>query len=330
MSFDGKEVLITGGAGFVGSHLAEKLTQLGSKVTILDDFSSGRIENIPFIPKTNILKCDVSNLDELRPIIVRNGYDLIFHYAANASVPKSVDDRENDFRRNVVGTFNVLHSAIDSKCARVVFASSSAVYGQKKDVVHELDLADPMAPYGLGKLVGEQYGRMYSDMFDLPVLCMRYFNIYGPRQPRYVMFDFIQKFLRDEKKIAMLGTPDITRDFIYCSDAVDATLDIVQKSTNKFDIYNVGTGKGTQIGDLCRLMNKLLVEMTGSDDHREIVYSGSSWKGDIKQIVADSTKLDSIGFRPKYTLEEGLRFLIKSYLNNGEPLKQLVELVTSG
>jgi len=293
-----KNVLITGGAGFIGSHLVEALLEKKAQITIIDNLSNGRIENINS-DKVKFVKMDMKDIKEKRNLL--EDIDVLFHLAANADVPKSNVDPVMDFKSNAEITLQLLDEVRKSKNNPIFFYPSTAlVHGEsKKELIKEEDGINPISFYGLSKYVGEHYCGLYAKMYGLNVVRSRYFNVYGPRLHWHVVFDTIKKISESNGKLEMLGNGKQTRDFLYVGDVVNATLKLVEDKVNY--IVNVGSGKAISIEQLV----KTILEICNKNQI-EIVFSQNSWKGDVQHYNADISKLQELNFKPKYTLEEGL------------------------
>lgn len=294
-------VVVTGGAGFIGSHLVEKLVGKGAHVTVLDNFQSGTLKNIASVADSiHIVTGDVRNRESLTVIA---DADIVFHLAANASVPLSVENPRYDFETNALGTFNILEASLHCDVKKIVYASSAAVYGEPvytpMDENHPLQ---PISPYGVSKLAGEKVGETFKKVYGLPFAAVRIFNTYGPRQPRYVMYDFIKKLKKTPQILEVLGTGEQIRDYCYVSDMVDVFMAVAEKGDS---IYNAAGGVSTSITELAELMVAVL-----SPD-ADICYTGTSWKGDITTLTADITKLKQLGVEPKILLRDGVQKLIQ-------------------
>ncbi|MFX1487233.1 MAG: NAD-dependent epimerase/dehydratase family protein [Promethearchaeota archaeon] len=303
--------LVTGGAGFIGSHCVQTLARKETDVNIniLDNFQSGSESNLESISgKINLVRGDVRDFKLVKHLVA--DCDLVVHYAANASVPASVENPLYDFETNALGTFNILEAARQSKKDVVIaYASSAALYGDLTDMPLKEELcARPISPYGVSKLCGENYCKLYHRIYGLKTVSLRYFNVFGPRQPRYVMFDFLRKLSDNPHELEILGSGKQVRDFIYVADAVNATIMAANTPPAYGEAINVCTGVGTSVMDIAESILDLLgLEKT------EIVCTGKSWEGDADILVGDPSKLVNFGFRPKYPLGEGLRELIKWY-----------------
>jgi UDP-glucose 4-epimerase len=313
MDFKGLPVLVTGGAGFIGSHLTGRLVELGAKVTVLDNLQAGRWENLAgFSGEVEFVEGDVRDYKLVEACV--RGKEVIFHEAANASVPNSIGEPVYDLETNALGTLNLLEASRKSKGNPfLIYASTAGVYGEPVKVpIREDHPLQPISPYGVSKLAAEMYCRMYYEMYTVRTVSLRYFNVYGPRQPRYVLHDFVEKLRRDPCRLEVLGTGEQTRDFIYVSDCVDATLHAVEAHSLLGQAVNVGTGTPTRISDLA----EIVVELLGLKGKTEIYYTGKSWQGDVQILIADISKLLISGFKPKIDLKKGLDLFIKWYFSS--------------
>lgn len=308
-----KVVLVTGGAGFIGSHLAEELVRRGYQVIILDDLSTGRKENIegligePLTGEVQFVQGSITDLPLLQKLF--QGVDCIFHLAAIPSVPRSLENPLACHEVNITGTLNVLLAAKDSGVKKVIYASSSSVYGDTPTLPKtEGMLPTPQSPYAVTKLCGEYYCRVFEQVYDLPTVCLRYFNVYGPKQdPGSEYAAVIPKFMRralDGNPPVIFGDGKQTRDFTYVRDTVKAT--ILAAETEARGVYNVGSGNRTTINELA----KLILSLIGS--HLEPIHQEPR-PGDVRHSLADISKIKALDYNPDYSLREGLEETI-SYL----------------
>jgi UDP-glucose 4-epimerase len=305
------KVLITGVAGFMGGHLAEKLLAKGFEVVGLDNFSSGPTENLSTVKnskKFSLIKGDILNPSDISKA---KDIDAIFHLAAQSSVPRSTDDPSGDFEINVRGTINVLEHARKEDVKAFIFASSSTVYGEAKVLPTPED--HPMLPisnYGASKAAGEVYCSSYFFLYGIGTVSLRYYNIFGPRCRRGVMFDLMQKLSRDKGRLEVLGTGKQEKDYLYIDDALNATLLVAEKGRLGGEAYNVGSGEAYTVKEL----TMTLLEMLGLSGRTKIVYKGGlSWPGDVQRTRADISKLGKLGFAPKVELERGMRTFVEWY-----------------
>lgn len=303
-----KNVLVTGGAGFIGSHLVDELINSGYSVTVLDNLSSGNIGNLANNKSLTFVNGDITDLalvDEL----VKHA-DTVFHLAEYIPTTKSfgvghvvkfsVDSPLQDFDVSARGTLIVLNSA-KKYTRKFIFTSTAAVYGESSSILKETSQTLPISPYGASKLCAEQYVTLYHRIYGLPTAIVRFFNVYGPRQLKYVMYDLSLRLQRNPSKLEMLGTGEEKRDFVYVSDAVKAVLLVAQDEFATGEVYNVATGKHTSIKELVNLMLPLY------DAKPTVVFKGLSWTGDVKHLIGDISKISSIGYVPEYQLADGLQ-----------------------
>jgi nucleoside-diphosphate-sugar epimerase len=292
--------LVTGGAGFIGSHLVEELLRRGETVRILDDFSTGKRENLR---AADLVEGDVADPDVARRAV--QGMHYVLHQAAIPSVPKSVKDPARSNRANIDGTLALLVAARDAGVKRVVFAGSSSVYGDAATLPKHEDMPlNPLSPYALQKLVGEQYCRMFTRLYGLETVTIRYFNVFGPRQDpgspySGVISLFIKALLAGERP-TVHGDGGQTRDFTYVANVVDGVLRAVEARDVAGEVINVATGGRISLNELLRS----LAAMTGAKG--EAVY-GPSREGDVRDSQADIGKAERLlGYRTLVPFEEGL------------------------
>lgn len=288
-------VVVTGGAGFIGSHVANELISRGHEVTVIDDLSTGKIENIPsqchFIHGTIL---DLSLLESSFFTI-----DTVFHYAAIASIPRSIKDPVTTNEVNITGTLNVLIASAKNYVRKLLFASSGAVYGDGLDRKESMATV-PRSPYTLSKLAGEQYCTLYNDLSGLKTVCLRFFNVYGggmnPKSDYALAVPaFIDRVARG-LPLVIYGDGDQTRDFIFIDDVVNASIYAVMQD-NMQGVYNVGTGVTTSINRLAELI---------SGGQAKILHEAAR-PGELRHNTADITKLKKAGFTPQWSLDKGLR-----------------------
>jgi UDP-glucose 4-epimerase len=254
--YQNKKILVTGGCGFIGSHLAQKLVELGAIVTIIDDLSTGSLKNIePFKSKISLLRESIVNQEACNQAVKDN--DIIFHLAAFISVPGSVKDPVSCHNVNVNGTFNLLEAAKKHHVSRFVFSSTSSVYGARETTCFESDTnLEPISPYGVTKLMGEFYCKQFSNLFGVPCVVLRYFNVYGPRQnPHSHYAAVVAKFqyqMERNEPLTVFGDGTQTRDFVHVDDVVEANLMVGMAPAQLVNgqIYNIGSGKSISVLEL--------------------------------------------------------------------------------
>jgi UDP-glucose 4-epimerase len=300
---EGKNVLVTGGAGFIGFHLCKKLSELTENLTIYDNLSSGKIENVKDVPRAKFVKGDILDLKTLR---AQPKADLIYHLAAQVVVPYSMENPLEDFEINAKGTLCVLEKARKDD-AKLVFASSAAVYGNPTVFPTPEEYGfHPFSCYGLSKVVGEEYCQMYQSQYGLDITIMRFANVYGPRC-HGVIHDFIDKLAKNPNKLEIIGTGLQSRDFIHVSDVVDALVKVGLDESANGETYNLGIGKTTSIIELA----KMILGILNLQDKTVITTTNVSWQGDVTKIWFDNTKAKKeLNWNPKITLEESIKQII--------------------
>tara|TARA_B100000287_G_scaffold419924_1_gene458715 strand:+ start:1105 stop:2007 length:903 start_codon:yes stop_codon:yes gene_type:complete len=286
--------LVTGGAGFIGSNLVDKLINEGHDVVVIDDMSTGKDKNIN--PKVEFFRRDIS---EMNNFSMFQGVDIVFHLAALARVQPSIENPIEYHNVNVNGTLNVLKACVDYDVKRFIFSSSSSVYGDVEEInlpTDELDNTNPMSPYAIHKLIGEQYCKLFSELYNLETVCLRYFNVYGERQPiegayTLVMGVFAQQLL-DGKPMTIRGDGEQKRDFTYVGDVVDANIKCMNYPLEfNGDIFNVGNGDNLSVNQIAELMN-------GDTINIEPVI-------EPKATLADNNKIKKIlGWKPVGNIKE--------------------------
>ena len=305
--------LITGIAGFIGSSLARAVLSRGDQVRGVDNFSTGNRENIAeLLDRIDFREADIGDLDAMHKACA--GVDFVLHQAAIPSVPKSVLDPLGSNRANVDGTVNVLVAARDAKVRRVVYAASSSAYGDTPTLPkHENMKPDPISPYAVAKLASEQYMISFYRCYGLETVCLRYFNIFGPRQDPSspysgVLAKFITQMLRGEQP-TIHGDGEQSRDFTYIDNAVDANLLACTAPAGKAagEMFNVATGRRVTLNETFKLLQ-------GLTSYKGQPKYGPERGGDIKHSLADISKAEArLGYKPRVDFEEGLRRTVEWY-----------------
>ncbi|MCL1474529.1 NAD-dependent epimerase/dehydratase family protein [Argonema antarcticum] len=310
MTTDKKTILVTGGCGFIGSHLVEALVKRGYRVRILDNLSTGKLENIVSVPPQDVevLVGDVADLSTVNDAV--QGCEYVFHEAAIASVPKSVNDPIGTGKVNYGGTLNVLEASRKHGVRRVIFAGSAAVYGDEPTLPKtELMLASPITPYGVDKLASELMGHCYTRTFGLEFVCLRYFNVFGLRQdpssPYSGVISIFCDRIRQGLPPVIYGDGLQSRDFIHVSDVIHANLIVMEHPQAAGRTFNVGQSLATSLLDIARILNEL------SATNLQPIHNPSR-AGDIRHSLADNTALQALGWSSTVTVRQGLAELLKS------------------
>lgn len=297
--------LVTGGAGFIGSHIVEALVRQGERVRVLDDFSTGKRENIaPFIDRIDLVEGDLADLETVRKVM--RGVKFVLHQGALPSVPKSVQDPLATNRANVTGTLNVLVAARDEGVRRVVYAASSSAYGDSPSLPKEESMKpEPLSPYAVQKYTGELYCRNFFTLYGLETVAIRYFNVFGPRQdPNSQYAAVIPRFvtaLRDGRPPVIYGDGEQSRDFTYVENVVRANLLALRAPEAAGEMMNFACGTRYTLNELCRILQRIF-KTSIAPIHE------APRPGDVRHSQADIRKSQRLlGYTAHVSFEEGLR-----------------------
>jgi len=297
-----KKIAITGGAGFIGANLAKELA-VNNSVIIIDNLSTGKKKNLTDLLEGNVkfVEGSIGDLSLLERLF--KNVDFVFHQAAIASVPKSIEDPLATNETNVTGTLNVLLAARDSSVKKVIYASSTAVYGDTPTLPQmEEMMPNPQSHYATTKLAGEYYCQVFQAVYGLPTVSLRYFNVYGPKQdPNSEYAAVIPRFIKrvsEGKPPIIFGDGEQTRDLVFVSDVVRAN--ILAAESDATGVFNTGQGRRVTINELAKLMIHIMNKDVGT------IHQGAR-VGDIRHSLADISKAGLFGYEPQYDLERGLR-----------------------
>jgi nucleoside-diphosphate-sugar epimerase len=302
--------LVTGGAGFIGSHLSEELARRDHQVRVADSLVTGKRSNLDHVPGIEFLEGDLADLDFARRAVA--GVDYVLHQAALPSVPRSVKDPITSNRANVDATLNVLVAARDAGVRRLVFAGSSSAYGNTlTSPKHEDMPTSPLSPYALQKVVGEQYLQMFTSLYGLETVTIRYFNVFGPRQdpssPYSGVISLFATALLENRAPTIYGDGEQSRDFTYVANVVDGVLRACEATGASGRVINVATGTSISLNELFEAMRRLL-GATVKPEYAE------PRAGDVRDSLADLRLAKEIlGYKPIVPFEEGLRRTVEWY-----------------
>jgi UDP-glucose 4-epimerase len=305
------KVIVTGGAGFIGSNLAEELARRGNHVIIIDNLSTGNQENIQSIikiGKVDFIEGSITDLSLMQKSF--SGVDYVFHQAALPSVPRSIEDPEATDNVNITGTLNVLIAARDNAVKKLVYASSSSVYGDTPTLPKTEDMIpNPLSPYAVTKLTGEYYCQVFTKIYNLKTVCLRYFNVYGPRQdPSSAYAAVIPLFINNVlsgKSPVIFGDGEQTRDFTFVKDVVAANIQAAESDVT--GVFNLGNSQRVTINELTKLIRNI-----AKRSDVKPVYDKPR-PGDIVHSLADTSKARAFGYNPRYTLEQGLKETVEFF-----------------
>lgn len=301
------KVLVTGGAGFIGSHVVDRLVEEGHQVVVVDNLATGKRKNVN--RAASLYKTDITSR-RLERVFRNERPNIVLHLAAQIDVRRSVADPVFDAQVNVLGTMNVLQQAVRYGCRKVVFSSSGgAIYGEQETFpAAETHVTNPLSPYGISKLCGEHYLSYFHRTSGIPVVCLRYANVYGPRQDPEgeagVVAIFIQKMLNGEQPI-INGNGRQSRDFVFVDDVAEANLAAMGQDAR--GVYNVGTGIETSVNELFRV----LVGLTGSDAKE--VHGPAKLGEQIRSVIDPSRIKQELGWEIKVDLAEGLKQTVEFF-----------------
>lgn len=303
--------LVTGGAGFIGSHLVEELLKEGRKIVVIDDLSTGKRENLPESPDLTFFEVSITDREFLRKLFSEYRFSTVFHLAAVASVQRSVEEPLYCHQVNFDGTLYLIEESRRTGVGKFVFASSAAVYGDLPRLPKREDMAvKPQTPYAVDKYASERYTVNSFDLYGLEATALRFFNVYGERQDPSspysgvisIFIDRIKRFKEGENvTIDIYGDGRQTRDFVYVKDVVRALL-LAEKGKTAGEVYNVGTGRETSLLELLSTLEEIVGQLPP-------VRFLPPRPGDIRRSVADISKISEIGYTPSYSLREGLERL---------------------
>jgi nucleoside-diphosphate-sugar epimerase len=307
--------LVTGGAGFIGSHLVDRLLEEGFRVRVVDNFFSGDQKNLAQHKDNKLFEFvdgDIRNFDLVKKII--KDIDFVFHQAALVSVPRSCEDPVLSNEINILGTLNLLQACVDSDVERFVFASSCAIYGDSDILPIKEDFPiKPLSPYAIDKYACEEYARIFSETYGLETVGLRYFNVYGPRQKvgsySGVISVFVNCFL-DNKSPTVFGDGNQSRDFVHVKDVVNANLLALAKENISGEVFNISSGKRISINSIIKIIKKVM-------NKKSEVFYAEPRSGDIEHSFANIEKAQNrLGYNPSVNFEEGLREVVNWYSTN--------------
>ncbi len=307
--------MVTGGAGFIGSHIVDRLVSNGWRVRILDNFSSGRVENVEHHLGSRGLEVMEGDLKDFR-VAERavEGVDVVFHFAANPEVRVSATNPEVHFNENVVATFNLLEAMRRGDVRELVFASSSSVYGEPDEIpVGEDAPLKPVSVYGASKAACESLIRAYSKLYGIKAVVLRYANVVGPRLRHGVVWDFVVKLKRNPRELEVLGDGKQVRSYVYVDDAVEATMLAWRRASNDFEVYNVASEDWITVDEVADEVMRAMGFRSVTKVYRPVLH-GVGWPGDVKRVALKIERLKALGFKPAMNSREAVRATAKKLL----------------
>jgi len=311
------KILITGGAGFIGSHLADRLLADGHTVVALDDLSLGRLSNIAHLKgnkKFSFVKADLAELKKTEPVFKTGKFDCVYHLAANSDIQAGASDRAVDLRRTFLTTFNTFECCKKYGVREVVFASTSAIYGELKgNIAEDAGPLRPISFYGAAKLSSEAYASAFSDNADIKVTVVRFPNVVGERATHGVIYDFIRKLRKNPRELEILGDGKQKKPYLYVKDLLTAILHAQKKNKKSFDCFNLGASTSTTVRTIAETV---VAEMGLKKVSFKFTGGSRGWKGDVPRFSYDLSKINRLGWKASMTSDEAMRTAVRAILAN--------------
>ena len=311
------DVLVTGGAGFIGSHLVDRLVKVGLSVKVIDNLSSGRLENLSQHrgnPRVEVITGDLKRIEDALKAV--DGVNAVFHFAANPEVRVSTTNPEIHFNENVVATFNLLEAMRKRDVRELVFASSSSVYGEPEHIpVGEEAPIQPVSVYGASKAACENLIHAYVKLYGMKAVILRYANVVGPRLRHGVIWDLANKLKKNPNELEILGDGKQTRSYIYIDDAVEATMIAWRKTSDDYSVYNVGSEDWITVDEVADQVIEAMNLVNVRKIYKPVLH-GVGWPGDVKKIVLRIDKIKQLGFKPSLSSKEAVKATTREIIND--------------
>ncbi len=308
------KILVTGGAGFIGSHLDDALIARGHKITVVDNLVLGRMENIQHLmatPKFKFIKADLLDMDIMRTVFAEGDFDMVYHLAANSDIQKGGKDPMVDYNLTFNTTFNVLQLMKEYGVKKLFFASTSAIYGETYEVLNEdYGPLKPVSNYGAGKLASEAFISAFSSNEDIQVWITRFPNVVGERFTHGVIYDFIHKLQANPNELEVLGNGEQCKPYVYVKDLVEGILHVIDHAKEKYNVYMLGSDTRTKVKEIAQMV----IDEMGLN--ATIRYTGGDrgWKGDVPEFRYDLTKVNNLGWIAPHNSNESVRLAIQKAL----------------
>ncbi len=299
-------ILVTGGAGFIGSHLCDRLIERGHSVVAADNFHLGTRANVAHLanePRFELVEMDVSDRPATNALFGRTPFDCVFHMAANSDIARSHADPSVDLNNTFLTTFSLLDAMRQHDCKKLVFASTSAVYGEAPGRIREdHGPLRPISHYGAGKLASEAFITSFGENYGIQCWITRFPNVIGDRATHGVIYDFVGKLVRDPSRLQVLGDGSQAKPYLFVSDLVAAILLAWDKSDEKVNVFNVGPSTTSTV----RFIAEAVAKAFGSDPKVEFGQGNRGWIGDIPRFEYDTGRIEALGWRPNHTSDEAV------------------------
>lgn len=307
-------IVVTGGAGFIGSHLDDALIAKGHQLTIVDNLVLGRKENIEHLignPNFRFIEADLLDMPKMREIFAEGKFDMVYHLAANSDIQKGGKDPMVDYNLTFNTTFNVLQLLKEFEIKKFFFASTSAIYGETYDVLNEdYGPLKPVSNYGAGKLASEAFISAFSSTYGIQTWITRFPNVVGERFTHGVIYDFIKKLRNNPEELEVLGNGEQCKPYVYVKDLVEAILYVIDHASEKFNVYMIGSDSRTKVKEIAAMV---IEEM---ELNAKIRYTGGDrgWVGDVPEFRYDLTKINKLGWTAPHNSNESVRLAIQKAL----------------
>lgn len=308
------KILITGGAGFIGSHLDDALIARGHQLTIVDNLVLGRKENIEHLignPNFRFIEADLLDMPKMREIFAEGKFDMVYHLAANSDIQKGGKDPMVDYNLTFNTTFNVLQLLNEFEIKKFFFASTSAIYGETYEVLNEdYGPLKPVSNYGAGKLASEAFISAFSSTYGIQTWITRFPNVVGERFTHGVIYDFIKKLRNNPEELEVLGNGEQCKPYVYVKDLVEAILYVIDNASEKYNVYMIGSDSRTKVNEIAAMV----IEEMGLN--AKIRYTGGDrgWVGDVPEFRYDLTKINKLGWTAPHNSNESVRLAIQKAL----------------
>lgn len=309
------KAFVTGGTGFIGSKLVDKLIERGDRVTVYDNLSSGKIEFIEDY-KTNknftFIKGDLLDFHTLSKSM--KGHDIVFHMAANADIRYGIGHPRHDLEQNLLATHNVLEAMRQNSIKKLAFSSTTAVFGFPSTIPtpENYGPALPASLYGASKLACEAFISAYSNLYGIQSWIFRFANVIGQRVTHGILYDFLEKLKKNPKELEILGDGEQEKSYLYDEDCIDAMLYVIGRANERINIFNIGSGDQIKVKKIAQI----IVEELGINPKFRFTGGHIGWKGDVPKMLLDTRKINKLGWKPKYNSEQAVRMSVKGLKEN--------------
>ena len=308
------KILVTGGAGFIGSHLDDALIARGHQLTIVDNLVLGRKENIEHLignPNFRFIEADLLDMPKMREIFTEGKFDMVYHLAANSDIQKGGNDPRVDYNLTFNTTFNVLQLLKEFEIKKFFFASTSAIYGETYDVLNEdYGPLKPVSNYGAGKLASEAFISAFSSTYGIQTWITRFPNVVGERFTHGVIYDFIKKLRSNPEELEVLGNGEQCKPYVYVKDLVEAILYVIDHASDKYNVYMIGSDSRTKVKEIAAMV----IEEMGLNARIRYTGGDRGWVGDVPEFRYDLTKINKLGWIAPHNSNESVRLAIQKAL----------------